>query len=237
MRLAPLFALATAGCFAAPGPATAETRTYELPPFDSVSVSSGLTAIVDVGGPQSVRAEAPSESILDQLKVDVRNGRLELGLETGIVQWLFGPGQQQPFVIHVSAPEIKAAEASSGADVEVNGMAGETLSLGASSGAALAATGTSGGNVSLDVSSGADLKVAGKCATLTAGASSGATLEARDLLCEEVNADLSSGAHAEVHAQQAIGADASSGAGIVVHGSPADVEIDTSSGGSVDFAS
>ena len=51
MRLAPLFALATAGCFAAPGPATAETRTYDQPPFDSVSVSSGLTAIVYEGGP------------------------------------------------------------------------------------------------------------------------------------------------------------------------------------------
>ena len=50
--------------------AFAETRTIELPPFTALDVSSGIDAIVKVGGPQSITAEANDKRMLDDLQLD-----------------------------------------------------------------------------------------------------------------------------------------------------------------------
>lgn len=102
--------------------ALAESRTYDLPPFDSVSISAGVTAIVEVGGAQSVTAEAPSAAVLNRLEVDVRNRRLEISIEWDLLGLIFNVGQRDQIVVRVSAPQVVGADANSGADVDVKGM-------------------------------------------------------------------------------------------------------------------
>lgn len=219
-----------------PGAALAESRTYDLPDFDGVSVSAGIVAIVTVGEAQSVIAEAPSEAVLNRLEVDVRGGRLSLGIDSNMLDWLFNLGRQRDIVVRVSAPALKTGDASSGADLDIKGMAGDRLSLSASSGASVAASGITGGDVTIDVSSGASMSAAGNCTTLSANASTGANLDADNLVCPGVTANASTGAQMSVSASSSLSADASTGAGISVSGKPGRTEVNSSTGGSITFA-
>lgn len=235
MKLTPLLALAALALGLAAGPARAEERVYDMPTFERVEVTAGVSAIVEAGPAQAIRADAPNAATLDRLTVDVRDGTLRLGIEGNLVTWLFNLGQRRPIVVHVTAPAIRAAAASSGADIDVRGLSGDAQ-LSASSGAAIVATIAAGADVSLDASSGASLRVSGSCTRLVADATSGASISARDLACDTVKATASSGGHATVRARTAIEADASVGGGIEVSGNPGKVQVNSSMGGSVDMS-
>jgi hypothetical protein len=228
--------VALAGLGLATGPALAEQRSYDLASFDTVSVATGISAIVEIGGTQSVSAEAPNAAALDRLKVEVSNGRLELGIDGNFVNWFFNFGQRKPIVVHVAVPRLRAAEASSGADLDIAGIPPEGISIGVSSGASIAATATGAERMALDASSGGTIKAKGTCTHLVANASSGANLDARDLVCADVNAQASSGGHADVHADKSINANASIGGGIRIFGNPPDTNTNSGTGGTIDFA-
>ena len=226
-----LFGLALAALAA--GSARAETRSYQLPHFDSVSVATGISAIVETGGAEAVSAEAPNAAALDRLKVEVHEGQLRLSIDGNFVNWFFNLGQRKPIVVHVAAPAIKAAEASSGADLDLTLSSAEAVSIGASSGASVAATLGDTAKVSIDVSSGASLGAKGTCGSLIANVSTGGTFSGRDMVCDSVNTQASTGGHAEVHATHSVNANASVGGSVAVYGNPADSNINSGTGGSV----
>ena len=233
--LVALTAVALAGLVA--GAARAEQRTYQLAPFDSVSVSTGISAVVTADGTQSVMAEAPNSAALDRLKVEVTDGRLEVRIDGNFVTWFFNLGQRKPIVVHIGTSGLKAAEANSGADLDISGVAGTALSLGASSGASISFQAADAERISMDVSSGASIKATGSCKHLIANVSSGGNVDARELHCDDVNAQASAGGHADVDAQKAINANASIGGSISIFGKPEDTNVNSGTGGSIDFAS
>ena len=181
-------------------------------------------------------ARAPRHAILQRLDVSVHGNRLEISLKSNPVDWLFNLGDNKGVSVRVSVPVLDAADSNSGADVDVHGLVAETVRLSASSGAGLSADGIASKFVTLDSSSGANLTATGTCSKLIANASSGGGIAAAGLACSDVNADASSGAHAEVRATESINANASVGAGIVIHGRPAQVNVNSSVGGSVAFS-
>ena len=197
MKLVATVALAAA-LFAA-GPALAETRTIELPPFTAVSIASGINATITVGGTQSVEAEAPTADILNELKIRVVNGRLEAWVDWSIFD-LFDFARDRQLYLRIAVPSVTALEASSGADVTATGVTGDTLSFEVSSGADLTASAVTGADYRLEVSSGAHLTIDGTCTKASIDISSGADIEASKLLCAEVDVDSSSGANAAVFA-------------------------------------
>jgi len=217
-------------------PALAASRTYDLPPFDSVAVSAGITALIEAGGDQAVSAEAESDAVLNRLSVRVREGRLEIGLDQNLLEMVFSFGQRDPITVRVSAPALKAVEASSGANADARNLAGPAVTFEASSGASVSATGVSGEGVTVESSSGARIVVEGTCGALVAETSSGAGADTQKLVCASVEASVSSGGRLEVTATESIKAEASSGGGITVHGQPARTSVESSSGGSVTFA-
>ena len=216
--------------------ALAESRSFEVPAFDQVSVSSGISATIEIGGSQSVTADAFNAAILERVQVEVRNSRLEVSLRWDALDWVFNFGADKGVVLHIAAPALNAADSSAGADVEVRGLAGDTLSLSASSGANTVAADVKGGRIDLSASSGAYLKLTGTCEHLVAAASSGANIEAGGLACQDVNANASVGGHLAVRAGRSLDAHASVGGSILVSGNPATTTIDSSTGGSVSFA-
>ena len=115
--------------------------------------------------------------------------------------------------ITVSAPDYQGVGASSGSDVD-----GQGLSL---------------RNLSVHVSSGADVDLTGSCTDLRVDVSSGADFDGSKLQCQTASVGASSGADADAFATQTASGDASSGADITFHGRPASISKDTSSGGSV----
>ena len=214
----------------------AESRTFPQSSFDEVSVSAGISTIIDVGKESAVSADAANSAILDRLQVEVRGKRLEIGYRTDFFDWIFHFGQNKGVVVHVSAPSVIGVEASSGADVDANGMTGNALTLRSSSGASLAAKAVSASRVSVEASSGAGLNVEGSCSQLIAEASSGANADASHLTCEDIDAGASSGGHVGVRATKSVDAEASSGGSVQIYGKAPDVKVDTSSGGSITYS-
>jgi hypothetical protein len=224
-------AVAAALSISASGLAAAASRTFDVEAFTAIEIGSGLDAVVTVGGAQSVTAESPNQEELDELILEVRDGKLRASIDWDIFDlfdWMGGDRQTR---ITISVPALHDVSANSGSDVEVTGMTGDSLRLEASSGADLEAVGTNGKAVELNASSGADLRVEGSCESAEVDASSGADLRAEQLICQNVDANASSGASADVHATAALTANVSSGANLSVYGKPAKVEDEVSSGG------
>lgn len=234
MKPAPIV-LAAMAALSAPS-AWAASQTFDVPPFDAVSVTAGIAAVVDVGGAQSVTAEAPNAATLSRLEIVVRDGRLDVGIKWNPLDLLFNLGQRRPVTVHITVPALVEASASAGADVDVNHASGEQLSFEASSGAALAVPGLAGDLVRIELSSGASLVASGTCDTLTIRTSSGADIDARALECATVIAEASSGGRMRTFASRSIDAEASSGGFIAVDGRPAQSRVESSSGGNVDIS-
>lgn len=216
------------------GPASAASKTFEFGPFTSIDISSGLDAVVTVGGEPSVTAEAPTQEEIDELMIEVRDGTLRAWVDWNLFD-LFQLGETRNTKLTITVPSLTRASASSGADVEVTGISGDAISLEASSGADLDVREAAGTAFDLESSSGADLSVEGTCARAEADSSSGSELHAERLLCADVNVNASSGADAEVHASASVNAEASSGSDIRIHGNPAEVEREASSGAEIEL--
>ncbi|MEL6360287.1 MAG: head GIN domain-containing protein [Pseudomonadota bacterium] len=189
--------------------AGAEKR-YDLDGFDSISVATGIKAVVTVGGDYSIIAES-SEKGLDRLEVRVSGGELKLRRRNRGWQW----GRSENVKVSISMPDLTMIDASSGAYVS--------------------ATGIDAADMVVEASSGSRIKASGDCGELSADVSSGAQVDIGALVCENVVAEASSGASVKVYAEESIDADASSGAKISVRGSPNEVRKDSSSGGRVVF--
>jgi hypothetical protein len=186
-----------------------------------------------VGEAQSVRATAPSEGELEELIIEVRDGKLIARVDWNLLDLIFG---DRDIHIDIAVPHLDSAEASSGADVEITGLTAETVALGASSGSDLNVRSADGEEFRIGVSSGADLRIDGRCESAGMDVSSGGTLSASGLLCEAVMVEVSSGGDADVFASTRITAEASSGGDIHVDGSPAERELEESSGGEIAFS-
>ncbi len=125
---------AAAVLFVSPA-ALAETRSFDLPAFDEIQVSSGIKAEIVVGSDQSVLVEAESDDDFDELEISVRNGKLSIGLDQGFFRSLSGMLSEAPDITaFVTVPGLTELDASSGAAVQAKGMSGQYLTIGASSG-------------------------------------------------------------------------------------------------------
>ena len=190
--------------------AQAETKSFDVSGFTSVKASAGVDVVVDVGGNFAVSLETQGD--IDQAYVEVKGDTLVLGRERQKgMRW--GGDRDSRFLYTVSMPSLNGGESSSGADLTINGIDAD--------------------NLTLATSSGADLKASGSCVNLDAQSSSGSDLKAFDVTCQSVTAKASSGSDLETTATQEINARASSGADIVVRGGPEKRNTKESSGGDV----
>lgn len=225
-------AAASAALLLLAAPALAETRTIELPAFTALDISSGIDAIVTVGGTQSITAEATDKRLLDDLQLKVEGNTLKAYYDWSFFD-LFSFGDRDQIKLTIAVPALTKVEASAGSDVEATGVTGDTLRFNASSGADLSLKAVAGKSIDLNASSGAGLKIEGTCETGTANASSGSDLEADDLLCATMDANASSGSDLDAYASKSVKANASSGSDLTIHGNPAEVEQESSSGSDV----
>lgn len=193
----------------APIAASAETRDFDLSNFNRIEISTGINAIVEIGGEFSVRAETDDIKILEDLRVEVRGRKLIADLDIGFLDSLLGKNRN--VTVYITLPDLTEVEGNAGADIMVSGSYGPELLAAASSGASLIIDGITSSRVDLDASSGGSLRATGECINLRVDASSGASVNASKLTCENVRAEASSGASAVVFASTSIDADASSG--------------------------
>jgi hypothetical protein len=213
---------------AAPLPALAETRTYDVGNFEGIDVSAGIEVIFETGTAKSVSVENKDGDFSDII-VESKGGELVLKRPRKM-----GWGRRRaPYTVTVGAPSLSSIEASSGSSVSGDGLSGPRANVEVSSGADVEIGGIDAETVIAQASSGASMEIAGTCTSIDADASSGATLDAGDLICERLTADVSSGASIEAHASRSVRADASSGGSVKAFGGASDVSAEKSSGGSV----
>ncbi|MCF6328853.1 MAG: DUF2807 domain-containing protein [Henriciella sp.] len=208
-------------------PAMAETRNYDVSPFDGLEVSAGINVNFETGGTQSVLVENKTGDF-DDIIVEVTGGKLVLKRPRKI-----GWGKRPRYSVTVSAPRLNSVEASSGAEATGSGLSGEQVRIETSSGADADITEIDAVKVTLHSSSGSDLDASGTCDSVSAHSSSGSGLDAGELVCRLGEADASSGSDLTIYASEGVDADASSGASVNVLGAPTDADIEKSSGGSV----
>lgn len=225
--------LLATGTILAASPVLAETLTYDLATFHAVDIQTGIDATVVRGDTQSVSAEARSSDALTDLKVEVVGGTLKAYIDRSLFDFrLF---DRREIRIKITVPALDAVAASSGADVQVDGLAGQDVRVEVSSGADINVVNVAAETIDISVSSGADATLAGTCGTAKVSVSSGSNLNAGTLECRAVDAEASSGADADVFASADVRADASSGGDITVRGNPAKRDVDESSAGDVSF--
>lgn len=240
-RTIALATAATAGLLAGTS-AFAQSADFDLSGFDRVDIATGLDARITQGDSFSIHAESRSQDALDHLQVSVDNGVLSARFEQSFLDFIISGGlvgqllnSGNAITIDITLPALAGVTASSGADVDVNGVTSERLELDASSGADIAVTGAVLGQAILSASSGSDIEISGTADAVEADASSGSDIDADGLVADNAVVEASSGANISVHAKARIKADASSGGDIEVSGNPTERDVDASSGGDVSF--
>ena len=218
------------------GAALAETRTYDLAPFDRVDIATGLHAEIVQGETQSVRIETTRNGILDQIDIDVRNGQLRARRDSDLLDIILGGGFLnmldfgRDVTIYITVPELVGITAASGAIVSADNAAGDRVELSSSSGARIDLAAAKASELRLDASSGGNLSVAGSCERLDLDVSSGAHISAKSLSCVDANVSGSSGASAEFGVSGEINGAISSGARLHLASKPDAVNVKSSSG-------
>ena len=242
MRHATTIALAATAGLLMSTIAFAQSKDFDLAGFDRIDIATGLDAWVAQGDHFSVNAQSRSQDALDNLTLTVEGGVLRARLEQSFLDFIISGGlvgrllnSGNAVTIDITLPALAGVNASSGADVELTGITTGELDLDASSGADISMTDAVLGAVTIASSSGADIDLSGTADKVEADASSGAGIDAENLIAKTVTASASSGANLSVHATASLQAEASSGGGIDVSGNPASRDVDSSSGGDVNF--
>jgi hypothetical protein len=232
MKLVTVAATAVA-LLAGTGVAAAASKVLDLESFSRVEVSSGIDAVITIGATQSVTADSPYQEQLDELQIEVRDGRLKAWVDWNIFDLLDFAGVDRQIVLTITVPALTEINANSGADVDATGITGDAIVLRASSGADLDVKGAAGTRYDIDSSSGSDVDIEGTCSSAKIVSSSGSNVRADKLLCLDVDANASSGSDLDVYASASVKADASSGADITVRGKPAQTAVQSSGGADI----
>jgi hypothetical protein len=202
----------------------------DVPDFDGVEVSNGLSAKVTVG-PKSVRITG-DEQQLSKVITEVVDGKLVVKMEK---KGWFGSSSSRGIQVTISSPKVTSLEASGGADIDAEASATENFMAEASGGGDVSVHSLDVKRLKVDVSGGAEVTVKGRAETADMEASGGAEIHARDLSLKVLKVDASGGCSVEANPTDSISADISGGSSIHVDSSPAQREVSSSGGARVVF--
>lgn len=240
-RATPLIAASIVG-LALSTPAIAQSRDFDLDGFDKIDIATGLDARVSLADAFSVRAESRSNDALDNLDLRVENGVLTARIESnfldfilsgGLVGMLFNSGNA--VTLDITLPALTAATASSGADLNLSAISADRLTLDASSGADITLERARLRHLEARASSGADISIAGTAESVALDASSGSDIDAEEIEARDAELQASSGGNVSAKVSDVVRAQASSGGDIDIAGNPRERDVDSSSGGDVNF--
>lgn len=193
--------------------------------FETIKVQQGINLYLTQGNSTDIKVEA-DDNIIDLLITEVKNNELKIFFEKNVYR-------AKSKNVYLTTDDISEIRTSSGANVKSeNTLQVTSLDLDSSSGSSIKLE-VNAEEITSESSSGSHIKIYGKTTTFSAKSSSGSSIDAEDLKCEEAYAKASSGANIDLNVSEKLTAKASSGGDIDYEGSPADVNKDTSSGGSV----
>lgn len=236
IALALLFVVAVA---ASPASAQNASETRDLEPFDRLFVKVPGDVKLSQGSEQVVRIEADSDEVIQKIETRVRDGQLMIdgdreGNQRGLMDLLFGDDDDAGDVtFYITMTEITELKVEGVGDIEgQTTISGDAL--------ALEVTGTGDIELDLDVNEltttltgTGDAELSGRAEAHTIRVNGTGDVEAEDLITKRTDASVSGVGDCEVHATESLRASSSGVGSIRYHGSPRDVDIESSGIGSV----
>lgn len=198
-----------AGATLLAAPASGQDRQeIDVADFHAIEAGGGMRVEVEHGDTPAVWLDGDAQDF-DDVSVRVRNGRLDIGRDTGLFNFGSGPD----VTVHVVASGIDSLDFGQGVSARVTGLDADDLEV--------------------EVSTGSAARLEGRCTRLDVDISTGGSLRASDLICEDVDASASTGGGATLHATQSFTGRASMGGDLDVHGAPDAHDLRMSMGGSI----
>ncbi len=165
------------------GSGVAETVVYEFDDFDQISVGGAFEADITVGdGPTSIEVTV-DDNLVDDLDVEVDDGRLEIGWKQNI-----NPDVQP--TVAISVPNLTAVDISGATEATIVGVDAEVFSLDGS-GASDIEAGGDFGQLELDLSGASNLELDGTVDEMTADFSGASSADLTEVEAGGVALDLS----------------------------------------------
>ncbi len=187
------------------GTGDVQTETRDLAPFRRISVGAGLKVIIGAATEQSVSVAAQA-NVLPAIRTEVVDGQLIVTIPPP------GVTASQPMSLTVRIPALESIALSAGAV----GFVEHT-----------------GHKLNVDVSGGAELTAIGDTPDLRLTASSGSHAKLAELTAQYAEVTLKDGSSAEMTVITRVSGTADGGSTLVLTAKPAQVAVDTSSGGTV----
>lgn len=208
------------------GNGVAREEAREVPDFEGVKVSQGLTAHITVG-PKAVRVSG-DENLVSLVRTEVVDGKLVVRLERNArVRSTSG------LHVTVSSPQVTSVEASGGSDVEAEATRADTFSAEASGGSDLSVRNVDAQKLRAEASGGSELKLQGRAGRLEVEASGGSQVHGQALSLRELDVDASGGSQVEAHPTERLVAELSGGSTLEVDSAPSQRNVSASGGSEV----
>lgn len=198
--------------------------------FNAISVCCGIDLYITEGSSSEITVETNFPEYLSRILTEVKGKELKISFDGNIINkrpntmWM---------KVYVSANNLTAIKASSGADVySTTPLSAHDIKLSASSGADIKIE-LNAQSLDCSASSGSDIKLTGTAVYALAKASSGSDINMRNMVVKKAEASASSGSDVILHVTEELKAKASSGGDVTYKGNPKTVDKKKSSGGGV----
>jgi len=185
------------------GKMAAEVR--DVSDFSSVDV--GGVFVVEITAQSDFHLEVEADdNLLQYVKTEVRDGRLEISLEKGIKS-------SNPLRVRIGAPNIEKLEATGASKVSVSNLKNSELVV--------------------DTSGASKIELSGETKELTVGVSGATQVNAADLRAVNADVDASGASRVNINVSGELKSEASGASSISYTGSPTNVYKKTSGASSV----
>ena len=199
--------------------------------FHGVHISGGIDLYLTQGGEEAVAVSASDPEVRDRIKTEVRDGVLEIYIESE--SWHWNHWGNQHMKAYVSVKTIDLLHASGGSDVFFESpLKSDRLNLEMSGGSDLHGK-MAVGELRVHQTGGSDSYVSGSATSLSVHTSGGSDFHGYDLIAENCHVEASGGSDAYVTVNKELTATASGGSDVHYKGNGVVRESHSSGSGSI----
>jgi hypothetical protein len=210
----------------------ANAMKREVGSFHGIHVATGIELWLTEGNTEEVAVSASKEEFRDRIVTKVENGILKIQYETKTGS-INKRREDKNLKAYVSYKRLDKIEASTGAEIKVNGvLTSSSLELRATTGAIFDGV-VDIKSLIVDQSTGSKIDMTGKAETLKVEGSTGSKFTAEEMVTNSCSVSVSTGAKVSVTAEKELQAKASTGGIIKYKGNASIKEIKTNTGGAV----
>jgi len=224
-------ALAVAGCgttvHPTRGSGTVVSESRNLHGFNAIVIAGVGTARVTQTGAESVVVEA-EENLVPLITTTVENGRLRIGLKSGV-----SISPTRPIVYTITVAKLESADISGSGAIEAGDIKADRFTARISGSGNLAIGHVAATQFTCEVSGSGNVRVAGQADDVDLGISGSGSIRAADLQCRAADVTISGSGSAAVHTTERLTGSISGSGSLQYRGKPSAVETRVSGSGSV----